>query len=116
MNPYHTSRRGPATASKLEQLGVSDVKPPTRAEKAAMRKAYREHAERHGQVLESLSKREYKKAVIRQHWAGQKAKDEASRRQYQDSKLNSLNKEKAARVQAIREAWARVKEKESKNS
>jgi len=111
--------RGPATGARLEQQGLPEIYKNGRGEKrdrTRMRKACKEHAKANGDHISAMTKTQYKIAVTRQFWKGERAKRDASWKQYQESKLHSLNPQKAARVQAIRDAWAKVKAKESKNT
>ena len=97
-----------ATSGEWESLGLPEIYKkkgrPTRDERTKMRRAYKASAQKHGDTIGAMGKQQYKKAVRNALFISMQAK----RRERENNKLHSLNPEKAAKVQAIRDAWARV--------
>jgi len=99
--------RGPATGARLENLGQTDIKQ-VKADLIKLRASVKQIAKDTGDTIGAINKHEYKRAVRHQFFAGLRAEKSVRAKEYQQNKLHSLNAEKAARVQAIREAWART--------
>ena len=99
--------RGPATGARLERLGQTEIKQ-VKADLIKLRASVKQIAKDTGDTVGSMNKHEYKRAMRHQFFAGLKAEKSVRAKEYQQNKLHSLNAEKAARVQAIREAWART--------
>ena len=74
-----------------------------------MRKAYRDHAKARGDTLNALNKGQYRSAARRALWRSIQAEKAARIQEHKNNSLNSLNPEKAARIQALRDAWIRTK-------
>ena len=99
--------RGPATGARLEKLGQPEIKQ-VKADLIKLRASVKQIAQDTGDTVGAMNKHEYKRAVRHQFFAGLRAEKSVRAKEYQQNKLHSLNAEKAARVQAIREAWARA--------
>jgi hypothetical protein len=111
---YDCPLRGPATGARLQNLGLPEIYfkgAPSKREQKRMRKAYREHAKKNGDTISAMNKGQYKQAVERAFFNRLQAENAVRREECRKNQINSLNPEKAARMQAIRDAWARVSNK-----
>jgi hypothetical protein len=99
--------RGPATGARLEKLGQPEIKQ-VKADLIKLRASVKQIAKDTGNTIGAMNKQQYKRAVRHQFFARLRAEKSRRAKKYQQNKLHSLNAEKAARVQAIREAWART--------
>ena len=101
--------RGPASGGQLTDMGLPEIfrnGKQTKAERARMREAAKTSAQTHGDTIGAMNKHRYKAAVRSAIFAAQNAE----RKRRKEIGMNSLDPVKAARVQAMRDAWARVKE------
>jgi len=108
--------RGPATGARLQNLGLPDIYKqgaPSRNEQRKMRKSYKAHAKANGDEIGGMDKRQYKSVIRRSLVLSIRAENQARWKERESNRLNSLNPVKAAQVQAIRDAWARVKAKQA---
>lgn len=99
--------RGPATGARLEKLGQPEIKQ-VKSDLVKLRASVKQIAKDTDDTIGAMNKHQYKRAVRHQFFAELKAEKSVRAKEYQQNKLHSLNAEKAARVQAIREAWART--------
>ena len=81
-----------------------------------MRRAAIAHAKAHGDTLNTLTKTEYRRRVTKGLTNSLRVENKTRLKEWLNNKLHSLNPEKARKIQAIREAWERVKAREEAES
>lgn len=94
------------TTGELQDRGSAEVFKNGRGVKATLEKLRKYVAKQEPGSIFTASKRKYRHAVTGAVCAGLKHDKKKTIDAWNHARLHSLNPEKAARVQAIREAWA----------
>lgn len=96
-----------ATSAWLEARGHEEIKN-VKADRLKLRKACKEIAKAAGDKLGAMNKMQYRWHICKAVTSGLFWQDVARKRENRANRLNSLNPVKAARIQALRDAWAKT--------
>jgi phenylacetate-coenzyme A ligase PaaK-like adenylate-forming protein len=96
-----------ATTGYLQDRGHKEIKS-VKADRIKLRKACKKIAKESGDKLEAMTPNQYRWHIRRALENGIFWQKVAKQRENKANRLDSLNPVKAARMKALREAWAKV--------